>query len=50
MSLEVVDLDSVALEQVSSVVVAVDLDWVVQVPIQAESVEPVGFADLAVVF
>ena len=36
MSLEVVDLDPVALEQVSSVVVAVDLDGVVQVPIQAE--------------
>ena len=50
MSLEVVDLDPVALEQVSSVVVAVDLDWVVQVPIQAGKVEPVGFADLAVVF
>ena len=37
MSLEAVDLDPVALEQVSSVVVEGDLDWVVLVPIQAET-------------
>ena len=48
LSLEVVDLDPVVLEQVSSVVVAVGLDWVVQVPIQAGKVESVGFVDLAV--
>ena len=49
LSLGVVGLDPVALELASLVVVAVDLDWVVQVPIQAESVETVGFVDLAVV-
>ena len=49
MSLGVAGLDPVALELASLVVVAVDLDWVVQVPIQAESVETVGFVDLAVV-
>ena len=48
LGLGVAGLDPVALEQVSSVVVAVGLDWVVQVPIQAGKVESVGFVDLAV--
>ena len=50
LSLGVVGLDPVALELASLVAAVVGLDWVVQVPIQAESVESVGFADLAVVF
>ena len=41
-------MDPVALELASLVAAVVGLDWVVQVPIQAESVESVGFVDLAV--
>ena len=48
LSLGVVGLDPVALELASLVAAVVGLDWVVQVPIQAESVESVGFVDLAV--
>ena len=50
LSLGVVGLDPVVLELASLVAAVVGLDWVVQVPIQAGKVEPVGFADLAVVF